>query len=109
MAMMLTVSYLWYGTLCLIPEVRRVEESDGSAERLHELENGESRRGLFFEDAAKYGGDLEDFQANNFFLQTIESRHFQPTCVLKQTSEKPSKKAMKITSILKRGKLKYPD
>ena len=61
------VSYLRYGTLCLIPEVWRVEESDGSAERLHELENGESRRGLFFEDAAKYGGDLEDFQANNFF------------------------------------------
>ena len=57
--------------LCLIPEVRRVEESDGSAERLHELENGESRRGLFFEDAAKYGGDLEDFQGIKNILKQL--------------------------------------
>ena len=60
-----------YGTLCLIPEVWRVEESDGSAERLHELENGESRRGLFFEDAAKYGGDLEDFQGIKNILKQL--------------------------------------
>ena len=51
----------------IVPEVWRVEESDGSAERLHELENGESRRGLFFEDAAKYGGDLDVFKQIKIF------------------------------------------
>ena len=55
----------------IVPEVRRVEESDGSTERLHELENGESRRGLFFEDAAKYGGDLEDFQGIKNILKQL--------------------------------------
>ena len=47
----------WYDHPVIIP---RVEEGDGAAEALHELEYGEPSRGLLLECAAQYRGDLDN-------------------------------------------------
>ena len=64
--------------LWCLPEVGRVEESDGSTERLHELENGKGRRGLLLEHAPEYRCDLNDksvisvmFGISNFLSRKI--------------------------------------